>query len=183
MRTRAEQKADTRQRLVDAGALVVAAKGVDGASVDAIAAAAGVTSGAFYASFRGKSELLKALVAERNTDLSGIPLAEIAPSLGQRLDALLDANPVDAGLFNELLAAAGRDADLRAEMGTRILANVEALSRRLDDEGMATRLPSRDTALLLQVLVAGTIALRQVIDTELPPTLLSDAIALLQDER
>jgi AcrR family transcriptional regulator len=183
MRTRAEQKADTRQRLVDAGALVVAAKGVDGASVDAIAAAAGVTSGAFYASFRGKSELLKALVAERNTDLSDVPLAELAPTLGQRLDALLDASPLDAGLFNELLAAAGRDDDLRAEMGTRILAGVEALTRRLDDEGVPTALTSRDTALLLQVLVAGTIAVRQVIGDELPASLLSDAVALLQDQR
>jgi AcrR family transcriptional regulator len=183
MRTRAEQKAQTRARLVDAAALVVASKGVDGASVDAIAAAAGVTSGAFYASFRGKAELLKALVAERNTDLSDVPLADLVPTLGQRLDALLAGSPVDAGLFNELLAAAGRDDELRAEMSTRVLANVEALTRRLDDEGMATVLPSRDTALLLQVLVAGTIALRQVIDTELPASLLSDAVALLQDQR
>ncbi len=183
MRTRVEQKAATRARLLDAAALLVAAKGVEGATVDAIAAAAGVTSGAFYASFRGKSELLAALVAAHNTDLSTVPLAALAPSLGQRLESLLAANPVDAGLFTELLAAAGRDDALRAEMAGRVLANVDALARRLDEEGMTTVLPARDTALLLQVLVAGTIALRQVVGPELPTGLLSDAVTLLEAGR
>ena len=47
----------TRQRLLDAAASVFAAKGYEGASVSDIAAAAGFTKGAFYASFSSKEEI------------------------------------------------------------------------------------------------------------------------------
>lgn len=47
----------TRQRLLDAAASVFAAKGYEGASVSDIAAAAGFTKGAFYASFSSKEAI------------------------------------------------------------------------------------------------------------------------------
>jgi AcrR family transcriptional regulator len=182
MPTRAEQKVTTRARLLDAAAVVVASRGVDGASVDAIASAAGVTSGAFYASFRSKTELLTALVGERNSDLSGVPLGELSHTLGQVLEGILADNPVDARLLNELLAAAGRDESLRVAMAALILDSTAALERRLEDEAAPTRLSARDTALLLQVLVAGTVSVRQVLGAELPPDLLTRAVTLLRGD-
>ena len=51
------RSASTRQRLIDAAGEVFAAKGYEGASVSDIAAAAGFTKGAFYASFSSKEEI------------------------------------------------------------------------------------------------------------------------------
>lgn len=62
MATQEERKAATRARLLDAAADLFARKGVHAVSVDAIAEAAGRTSGALYAHFGGKEGLLAALV-------------------------------------------------------------------------------------------------------------------------
>lgn len=51
------RSASTRRRLIDAAGEVFAAKGYEGASVSDIAAAAGFTKGAFYASFSSKEEI------------------------------------------------------------------------------------------------------------------------------
>ena len=178
MPTRAEQKAATRARLLDAAAVLVASKGVEGATVDAIAAEAGVTTGALYASFRTKAQLLADLVAERNADASGIPVAALAEDAGERWSALLDSSPVDAALLRELLVAAGRDATLRAVMSAAVGGSVRALSARLEDEALPLRLPAHEVALLLQVLAAGTAVLRELVD--LPPSLMTSAVGLLR---
>lgn len=181
--TRTEQKAATRARLLDAAALLVASRGVDGATVDAIAREAGVTTGALYASFAGKRDLLAALVQERGTDLSALPLREVAAGLGETVVGVLEDNPVDARLLNELLAAAGRDDGLREDLAARVAASVEALAQRLEEERLDTVLGAHDTALLAQVLVAGTISLRQVLGDALPADLLTRAVTLLQVQR
>lgn len=51
----------TRQKLLDAAALVFAEVGVDAASVEAICERAGFTRGAFYSNFETKEELVLAL--------------------------------------------------------------------------------------------------------------------------
>lgn len=57
-RTRAEQRAETRARLVEAAGEVFAAHGFEGASIDEITERAGYTRGAFYSNFTDKAELL-----------------------------------------------------------------------------------------------------------------------------
>ena len=54
----------TRQRLFEAAADVFAADGIGGASVEAIAQAAGLTRGAFYSNFGDKDELIDAMLAD-----------------------------------------------------------------------------------------------------------------------
>jgi AcrR family transcriptional regulator len=61
-RTQAERRAETRQQLLAAARDLIAARGVAGASVDALAEAADRTSGALYAQFGGKDGLLLALL-------------------------------------------------------------------------------------------------------------------------
>jgi len=61
-RRQAERRSETRQQLLAAARDVVAARGVAGASVDALAEAADRTSGALYAQFGGKDGLLLALL-------------------------------------------------------------------------------------------------------------------------
>ncbi|QYG92149.1 TetR/AcrR family transcriptional regulator [Iamia sp. SCSIO 61187] len=62
MATQEERRAETRTALLDAGATLFAERGIAGASVDAIAAAAGRTSGALYDHFGSKEGLLFALL-------------------------------------------------------------------------------------------------------------------------
>lgn len=58
---REEQKALTRQRLLDAAETVFARRGFHGASVEEIAREAGATTGALYSNFAGKEDLFLAL--------------------------------------------------------------------------------------------------------------------------
>lgn len=67
---------DTREKLFEAAAQVFENEGIGGASIEAIAAAAGFTRGAFYSNFKSKDELIIAMLEDhvehsirRNLDL------------------------------------------------------------------------------------------------------------------
>src|SRR5260370_25097693 len=67
---------DTREKLCEAAARVFEEQGIGGGSIEAIAAAAGFTRGAFYSNFTGKDELIIAMLEDhveqtirRNLDL------------------------------------------------------------------------------------------------------------------
>jgi AcrR family transcriptional regulator len=67
---------DTCEKLFEAAARVFEEQGIGGASIEAIAAAAGLTRGAFYSNFKSKDELIIAMIEDhveqsvrRNLDL------------------------------------------------------------------------------------------------------------------
>jgi AcrR family transcriptional regulator len=67
---------DTREKLFEAAARVFEEQGIGGASIEAIAAAAGFTRGAFYSNFNSKDELIIDMIEDhveqsirRNLDL------------------------------------------------------------------------------------------------------------------
>src|ERR1700675_774319 len=60
---------DTREKLFEAAARVFEDQGIGGASIEAIAAAAGFTRGAFYSNFNSKDELIIAML-EDHVELS-----------------------------------------------------------------------------------------------------------------
>ena len=67
---------DTCEKLFEAAARVFEEQGIGGASIEAIAAAAGFTRGAFYSNFKSKDELIIAMLEDhveqsirRNLDL------------------------------------------------------------------------------------------------------------------
>src|ERR1700686_729408 len=67
---------DTREKLFEAAARVFEEQGIGGASIEAIAAAAGLTRRAFYSNFKSKEELIIAIIEDhveqsirRNLDL------------------------------------------------------------------------------------------------------------------
>src|SRR5271168_80494 len=62
MRYPADQKARARDALLRAGTRSLKANGFDGIGVDGLAAAAGVTSGAFYSNFPNKTAILEAVI-------------------------------------------------------------------------------------------------------------------------
>lgn len=55
---------DTREKLFEAAAQVFEEQGIGGASIEAIAAAAGFTRGAFYSNFKSKDELIIAMLED-----------------------------------------------------------------------------------------------------------------------
>ena len=90
MATQGERRAQTRTALLDAAAELFAARGVDGASIDAIAEAAGRTSGAIYDHFGGKEGVLFALLEGWVDDVAAVIGAELATatSLDEQMAAL-----------------------------------------------------------------------------------------------
>jgi AcrR family transcriptional regulator len=79
--SRTEAKARTRERLIDAADEAFLAHGFHGTSVDAIAEAASLTTGAVYSSFAGKADLFLA-VFDRRLDLRLAELAELGTKKG-----------------------------------------------------------------------------------------------------
>src|SRR5260370_42592031 len=55
---------DTREKLFEAAARVFEEQGIGGASIEAIAATAGFTRGAFYSNFASKEELIIAMLED-----------------------------------------------------------------------------------------------------------------------
>lgn len=62
MRYPADQKQKARKAILEAGSREIRLNGINGIGVDGIAAAAGVTSGAFYSNFAGKEAMLEAVI-------------------------------------------------------------------------------------------------------------------------
>jgi AcrR family transcriptional regulator len=63
--SRRQKQAETRTRLMDAAEHVFLRRGLQGSSVEEIAAEAGFTRGAFYSNFRSKDELFVELLQDR----------------------------------------------------------------------------------------------------------------------
>lgn len=91
-RTQEERRAETRGLLLDAATDLFAHKGFHATSAEAVAAAAGRTTGALYDHFGGKEGLLVALlerwVERRILDLTAI--IEDEPEIEDRLRAMWD---------------------------------------------------------------------------------------------
>jgi TetR/AcrR family transcriptional regulator, transcriptional repressor for nem operon len=84
MRYPPDQKAKARNAILEAGAETLRAKGFNGVGVDALAAAAGVTSGAFYSNFANKEALLEGVI---DTNL-GMPFIDAAGTVEERREKL-----------------------------------------------------------------------------------------------
>jgi AcrR family transcriptional regulator len=127
-RTQGERRAQTRRALLDAAAELFAERGVDGASIDAIAEAAGRTSGAIYDHFGGKEGLLFALLEGWVDDVAAVIGAELATAstLEERMAALWRnvSRPVAGdgrwiALEHELWSYATRNEGARAHLARR----------------------------------------------------------------
>jgi AcrR family transcriptional regulator len=113
--------AETRERLLRAAADVFAERGYDGARVADIARAAGVSSGAMYAHFASKADLLVgALRAHGQGQLADMLAADPDRSVTDMLletgRGLSRRSGVRCYLIVEALAAARRDRDVAAAM-------------------------------------------------------------------
>ncbi|MFZ0664847.1 MAG: TetR/AcrR family transcriptional regulator [Acidimicrobiales bacterium] len=167
--TQQQRRADTRARLVDAAAELFAERGIDGVSVDAVAAAAGRTSGAVYDHFGSKHGLLLALLDGWSGALVAVISAqfEISEDLNDRLGAVWDnvcANPSEdvRRLFlleHEMWLRAARDPRLASALERRTRESNERVARglaRWSAQGRIELVADPETvAALLNAMVLG----------------------------
>ena len=128
MATQGERRARTRQALLDAAADLFAERGVEGASVDAIAEQADRTSGALYDHFGSKDGLLFALLEGWVDDVAAVTGAELstATTLEERVAVMWRnvADPVVGdgrwiALEHELWSYAARNEKAREYLARR----------------------------------------------------------------
>src|SRR5215813_10601482 len=144
----------TKERLVNAAIEVFRRDGYERARVQDIAREAGLTTGAIYANYRGKAELLSEAITERTTreleqlwrERAGQSAREVLARLADRLLREDDERP----LILEAVAASARDPELAvmlresvAEREGRLAALVDRAKQRnevdttIDTEVMA----------------------------------------------
>jgi len=109
----------TRAALIAATLDVVEARGFAGASLDAIAAKAGMTKGAIYSNFTGKAELMLAAMGAKGLALGpredhGGSLREAITGLAADLAAMIQRAQGDAKFAVEFHVYAMGDAEVRA---------------------------------------------------------------------
>jgi AcrR family transcriptional regulator len=167
--TQLERRTATRARLLQAAAGLFAEQGIDGVSVDAVAAAASRTSGAVYDHFGSKHGLLLALLDDWSDALVAVITAEfeISSELGDRLMAVwgnVCAHPSEdvRRLFlleHELWLRAARDPRLASALQSRMRKSNERVARGLSKWQQQGRIELRSTpeqvAALLNALVLG----------------------------
>jgi AcrR family transcriptional regulator len=165
-RTQEERKADTRARLLAAAAELFANQGVDAVSVDAVAQAAGRTSGAVYAHFGSKQGLLLALLESLQDSALALLLAEVAVSQspeGQLRAVWEHASGATGGgwdlLRHELWLRAARDPDVAAVLRARSSEAADYSARQLANwtrrVGTTPVAAPAELAVLVRSLVTG----------------------------
>jgi len=172
---------DTCEKLFEAAARVFEDQGIGGASIEAIAAAAGFTRGAFYSNFKSKDELIIAMIEDhveqsirRNLDL----LAR-HNNLADFLDALktMDRSQQDPLgrsplLHMEMILFVARAEKRRPELAKRLRARrkliTDIIETAVKNSGKNPPLSPIWTGAILLALVDG-FRLHRQIDPETTP--------------
>ncbi len=185
-------RAQTRARLLCAAGEVFAKHGYDRASLDDVAAAAGLTKGAVYSSFSSKDELFYALMRDRIDERLALVAAAV-----DRQTTLQDATR-DAGaglaelifsqadwhlLFIEFWARAVRDPSLRKEFARQRRAARELIAGFIEQQAaqLGTELPAPADQLAVAVLaLSNGIAIEQLADPDtVDPSIFGTTLGLL----
>jgi AcrR family transcriptional regulator len=156
----------TRDRLLDAAIAVFREKGYDGAGVQEIARRAGLTTGAIYANFRGKADLLFEAIGARSADeldgllrsnQAGFNAAELLAELGSHLLDAPDSDHPGGGLLIEAFVAAKRDPDVAVLVRSLIderLRSLGALIAHAKDDGSVATGVSGDALTRFSIVLA-----------------------------
>lgn len=174
-----ERRAETRARLLTAAAGLFAEQGIDAVSVDAVAQAAGRTSGAVYDHFGSKHGLLLALLDFWKDTVRTVLFAEVAVTEtpeGQ-LAAVWENVAADLGnpsarwalLEHELVLRAARDEEVATVMRRRNAAVRDLSARQLaawtSHVGAHPTVEPEELAVLVTALLAG-LAMQKGLDPD-----------------
>jgi len=178
VRTRPTRDA-TREKLLEAAARVFEEQGIGGASIEAIAAAAGFTRGAFYSNFESKDELISAMLEEHlaQTIRRNLELLESHKTPADFIAALrsMDRNRLDPLgrsplLHMEMILYVARAEKRRPELAKRLRARRE-LVKTIVETTSRNRDGSKDPAWTAAILLAmeDGFRLHRLIDPETAP--------------
>jgi len=172
---------ETRDKLFEAAARVFEEHGIGGASIEAIAAAAGFTRGAFYSNFVSKDELIIAMLEDHVAQSIRRSLDLLAKH--QNLDDFLDAfkrmdrsqqDPLGRSplLHMEMILFVARAEKRRPELAKRLRARrkliADIVETTLKDSGRPASVNPAWTAAVVLALDDG-FRLHRLIDPETTP--------------
>ncbi|HKJ03128.1 MAG TPA: TetR/AcrR family transcriptional regulator [Longimicrobiales bacterium] len=189
--TRDEARLQTRERLLDAAADVFKRLGYNGASLEAIAEAAGYTKGAIYSNFDTKADLFKALVdrhmdaeiAAQSRQFAGKSLKQMVGELDEVFERQVERDPEWVALEIEFTLAGMRDPEVRE----RLVAGSEELrdrvgatfDRLLAQGNVEAAFTGRELGVLSNALATG-LALQKLLEPDtVDPILLVRAVRRL----
>ena len=158
------KRARTREKLIEATLAVIAERGFAGASLDEIAARAGVTTGSVYSNFRGKAELVWAAASRRSLRLApelapGASLREHARAVAHAVMAILPQARADGAFHRDLQLYVRTDPDLSARQTQQYAELFDEIAAQLEAaHGDELVIPPRSLALGIQALIWGFIA-------------------------
>ena len=183
---RSDRTDEIRRALIDAAAEVFAEEGYSGARVQSIAERAGLTTGAIYNRFSGKSELLlEALDRHTKALLEDLAEAELgATDILQTVGvALLDNESPASALLLESFMAARREEEIAERLRPRLADERGRLAKLVDAEkGEGQLSEALDTDAIVTFCQSVGLGMRMLgaIDTEMPdPAAWQRVIAVL----
>jgi len=189
--SREESRQQTRERLLDAAAEVFNRLGYHGASLEAVAEAAGYTKGAVYSNFATKGELFTALLkryTERRLDEQGslmesVSLEQLAEYAGPSLHRQAQAQETWDLLQVEFWLAAMRDPVLLALMAEDAddlyRASGERFEAKFVEAGVEPPFSGAEYARLLNALGSGLLLQLYLEPEAVDPSLFTRAIRML----
>jgi TetR/AcrR family transcriptional repressor of nem operon len=173
MRYPPDYKVQSRAKLVRSSARLAKQDGFGTSGVDALAAAAGLTSGAFYRHFEGKDELLSAIV-ETELDSTRARFAAITPHSREELLLAIDAylslahvRHPEAGCVLPVLApeVARASAETKTSFERALAELTAVLAEKIGDRSIASALVSQCAgAVMIARGLASDAAKREVLD-------------------
>jgi AcrR family transcriptional regulator len=177
--TTGQGRPNSRSALIDAALVEFTEKGYESATVNGIAERAGVTTGALYAHFRGKLDLLLETIGLRPVDnflRDFYPAAskkspqELAASIGREMAV---SHAPETRLLLDVIVLVRRDARLGGTIRRLLAAKVQELASATE-VGRASgiispELSSEDLARVFVLIALGKMALAAV-DEQLPTT-------------
>jgi AcrR family transcriptional regulator len=181
--TRRQARKLTRERLLDAAADVFDRLGYNGASLDAVAEAAGYTKGAVYSNFATKADLFLAVVERYVEQEAGMQATQLeSGTIEQFIDALDTTlehqtrdNPEWVLLQIEFFLAAARDPAIRTKYLKGSEEMREQSGRTLDSKlaeiGVKAPFNGKELGVLLNALGVGLALNFYLEPDELDPSL------------
>ena len=180
---------DTKEQLLAAAARVIASRGYEGARVSEIAAEAGLSTGAIYAHYDGKADLLCAAIDSRGPDaVAGLLDAGVSGSvagtlkfLGARLVSGVRTGRarIRGDVLIESVAASRREPKIAEVLRESVAAREERLAtviRSGQDTGEIAPGVSPEAVSRLCTLLALGAAVTHAIDLPAPPAAAWEAV-------
>ena len=165
--TREEGRRRTRERLLDAAADVFKRLGYHGASLEAVAEAAGYTKGAVYSNFETKADLFLALldrfvdaeIGAQEQQLDGKTISEAIDELEHILERQIQSDPLWNVLQVEFWLVAARDPEVRRRLVAKSEPFRQSGGRLIDEamelEGRTAAFTGRELGILLNAIASG----------------------------